>query len=274
VGFMLEKIPGIARSNKVRIIQLLEADLNQVLRAAFARNVTKLAQNHKGVIRDYQYGRPYRTCISPIINTLLTIQILVQKRTNGIVFDNDAKGCYDRIISGIYLASFRRLGYSKNSVRMIVKLWEQVEHHTSTGYGIYEATYSCTVYKLMYGINQGSYSSPILWALLNQLIMTALGEKFECIKLVSVDNSKGNTRPGDSFVDNRATGVTSDDTTREQVPLEETDLTTDEVELKDQMQVVIQFFLDLLHVTGGVLVQIYVRGTLSHTGGKKVYLNY
>jgi hypothetical protein len=35
------------------------------------------------------------------------------------------------------------------------------------------------------------------------------------------------------------------------VPLEETDLTTDEVELIDQMQVVIQFFLNLLQVTGG-----------------------
>jgi hypothetical protein len=116
VDIMLEKVPGIARSNKLRIIQLLELDLNQVLRAAFARNVTKLAQNHKGVISEHQYGWSHRTCISPILNKLLTIQILIHKRTNGIVFDNDAKGCYVRIISGISLASVRRLGYSKNSV--------------------------------------------------------------------------------------------------------------------------------------------------------------
>jgi hypothetical protein len=31
VDIMLEKVPGIAWSNKLRIIQLLEADLNQVL---------------------------------------------------------------------------------------------------------------------------------------------------------------------------------------------------------------------------------------------------
>jgi hypothetical protein len=48
--------------------------------------------------------------------------------------------------------------------------------------------------------------------------------------------------------------VTSDDTEREPVPLEETDLTIDEVELIDQMQVVIQFFLNLLQVTGEDLV--------------------
>jgi hypothetical protein len=75
--------------------------------------------------------------------------------------------------------------------------------------------------------------------------------KFDCIKLVSVDNSTTNTRPGDSFVDDTTTGVTSDDTSRDPVPIEVTDLTADEAELIDHMQVVIQFFLDLLQVTGG-----------------------
>jgi hypothetical protein len=39
IYIMLEKIPGVVRSNKLRIIQPLEADLNQVLRIAFARNI-------------------------------------------------------------------------------------------------------------------------------------------------------------------------------------------------------------------------------------------
>jgi hypothetical protein len=57
VDIMLEKIPRVARTHKFRIIQLLKADLKQVLRAAFARNITKLAQNHKGVISEHQYRR-------------------------------------------------------------------------------------------------------------------------------------------------------------------------------------------------------------------------
>jgi hypothetical protein len=75
--------------------------------------------------------------------------------------------------------------------------------------------------------------------LLNQLIMTALGEKFDCIKLVSVDNSTTNTRPVKSFVDDTTTGVTSDDTARDPVSIGVTDLTADEAELINQMQVVI-----------------------------------
>jgi hypothetical protein len=98
---MLEKIPGVPRSNKLRIIQLREADLNQVLRITFARNISRLAKEHFGIISEHQHGRANKTCLTPVPNKVLTVQLLIQKRTEGIVFDNDAKECYYRIISGI-----------------------------------------------------------------------------------------------------------------------------------------------------------------------------
>jgi hypothetical protein len=54
IDVMLEKTPGVVRSNKLKIIQLLEADLNQVLRIAFAKNITRLAKTHEGVIIKHQ----------------------------------------------------------------------------------------------------------------------------------------------------------------------------------------------------------------------------
>jgi hypothetical protein len=127
---------------------------------------------------------------------------------------------------------------------MLGKLWEQLEHHISTGYGISETMYIITVEKLLYGIGQGSCSSPILWALLNKLIMT-LGEKSECITLVSVDKSKTSTMHGGSFAVDTTPGATSDDTMREPAPIKEKELTVyevDEVAIIELMSVVIQFF--------------------------------
>jgi hypothetical protein len=175
IDIMLEKIPGVPRINKLRITQLLEADLNQVLRSAFARNISKLAQETPGIISEHHYRRSNQTCLTPVLNQLLTVQLLIQKKTNRIVFENDAKGCYDRIISGIALAVLRRIGYSENSVQMLGLLWAQLEHHVVTGCGISDASYKSTTDKLLYGIGQGSCSSPIVWALLNQLLFTALG---------------------------------------------------------------------------------------------------
>jgi hypothetical protein len=175
IDVMLEKIPGVVRSNKSRIIQLLEADLNQVLRIAFSRNIAKLAKNSKGIISDQQYGRAHATCMTPVLNKLLTVQLIIQKRTEGIVFDNDAKGLYDRIISGVVLASLRRLGYLKESVKMLGMLWAHMEHHVCTGFGVSDKTYGSTTEKILYGIGQGSCASPILWELINQLLLAALG---------------------------------------------------------------------------------------------------
>jgi hypothetical protein len=92
IDIMLEKIPGVVRSNMLQVIQLLEADLNQVLRKAFARNIVKLSKKNKVIINDHQYGRSHATCMTPGLNKLMTVQLLKQKRTEGIVFDNDAKG--------------------------------------------------------------------------------------------------------------------------------------------------------------------------------------
>jgi hypothetical protein len=83
--------------------------------------------------------------------------------------------------------------------------------------------------------------------------LTALGEKFDCIRLVSVDGVAEHVRPGDSFVEDTTTGVTNDDTRMDPVPVEVLDLTQSEEELIGQMQNIIQLFLDLLQVTGGEL---------------------
>jgi hypothetical protein len=193
---MLDKIPGVPSSNKLRIIQLLEADLNQVILIAFARNISRLAKEHSGIISEHQYGRANNTCVTPVLNKLLTVQLLIQKRTEVIVFGNDAKGYCDRIISGITLACLKRIRYSHKSVRMLGVLCSKLEHHFCKGYGVSEATYSSSLYRLLYGIGQGSCASPILWALLNQMLLAALGDNFDCIRLVTVGGIEEQIRPG------------------------------------------------------------------------------
>jgi hypothetical protein len=79
---MLEKIPGVVRSKKLRIIQLLDADLNQVLIIAFTINITRLATTHNDVIINHQYKQLHNTCFTPVLNKLLTIQLLIQKKTH------------------------------------------------------------------------------------------------------------------------------------------------------------------------------------------------
>jgi hypothetical protein len=136
---------------------------------------------------------------------------------------------------------------------MLGLLWAQLEHHVATGSGISAASYKRTKDKLLYGIGQGSCSSPIVWALLNQLLLTALGEEFDCISLVSVDGITTYTRPGESFVDDTTTCATDDNHNLDPISSTACGLTQEEDSLVARMEVIIQFFLDLLQVTGSDL---------------------
>jgi hypothetical protein len=90
-----------------------------------------------------------------------------------------------------------------------------------------------------YGIDQGRCSSPIVWALLNQLLLTALGQEFNCISLVSVDGRTTDTRPGDSFVDDTTTGATDDNTNLDPILSTVRGLTQEEDRLVARMEVII-----------------------------------
>jgi hypothetical protein len=217
-----------------------------VLRIALTRNIAKLANNHKGIISDHQYGRAHTTCMNPVLNKLFTVQLLIQKRTDVIVFDNDAKGFYDRIISGATLAALRRLGYSKESVKMLGLLWAQMEHHVCTDFGVLDKRYGFTIDKLTYGIGKCSCASPILWVLIQQLILDALGEKFTCIHLVAIYGVEEHIHPGDSFVNDTTTGTTNDYPELKTIPTDQVELNTSEGTLIAKMVEIIQFFLDLL----------------------------
>jgi hypothetical protein len=147
----------------------------------------------------------------------------------------------------------KRIGYSNNSVLLLGLLWAQLEHNTATAYGVSDKTYSSTLKKLrlLCGIGQGGCASTIFWALLNQLLLTALGgEKCDCIRLVSVDGVAEHVIPGDSFVDDTPTGVTNDNTTMDPLQIEVLYLKQSEEELIGKMQKIIQLFLDSLQVTG------------------------
>jgi hypothetical protein len=127
-------------------------------------------------------------------------------------------------------------------------------------FGVLDASYKSTTDKLLYGIGQGSCLSPIVWGLLNQLLLTALGEEFDCISLVSVGGRTTDTHPEDSFVDDTTTGATDDNHNLESIPSSVCGLAQEEESLVARMEVIIQFFLDLLLVTGSDLVPWWHKG--------------
>jgi hypothetical protein len=133
---------------------------------------------------------------------------------------------------------------------MLGLLWAQIQHHICTVFSVNQDTYGFFIDKLLYGIRQGSCALAILWALLSHIILAALEERFDCIRLEEVDGVKAHIRPGDSFIDDTTCGATYDNVDMEPVPASVTHLTDGEEALVNRIEEIIQFFLDLLQVTG------------------------
>jgi hypothetical protein len=62
------------------------------------------------------------------------------------------------------------------------------------------------------------------------------------------------TCPGDSFVDDTTTGATDDNRHLKPIPSSVSEFTQEEEGIVARLEEIIQFFLDLLQVTGGDLV--------------------
>jgi hypothetical protein len=79
--------------------------------------------------------------------------------------ENDATGCYDRLVNNLILLVLWKLGISKTATTSLGKLWDQTIHLIKTIYGTSDITYTSTVDMPLYGPGQGSMCGPIFWLL-------------------------------------------------------------------------------------------------------------
>jgi hypothetical protein len=122
-----------------------------------------------------QYGSvPGRHCISAVIKKVLCHDDLRVTKRTGAFLENDAVGCYDRIVNNLVLMLMIKLGIPKSVTACIGDLWDNVVHLIKTINSISSVTYGNTSRKPLYGPGQGSTCGPVFWLLCYWVIVTLL----------------------------------------------------------------------------------------------------
>ena len=103
----------------------------------------------------------------------LSKDLATQLKQNSASMDNDATGCYDRIIVSLGMIACRRLGMPKNAIKTQTDALQFMKYVVKTVFGISDNNYEGTIFEPLFGTGQGSGASPAIWLALDVIMLNA-----------------------------------------------------------------------------------------------------
>lgn len=158
---VLEKGKGDYIEN-LRIIQLLEADLNFVLRLIRGRRLNRAAHGHRGIMIHHNMR-----CLVPYVTVqkVLFADLLRQTHQVGAIAEFDVKAAYDRVIPALAAVTCRWMGLPEAACDFMTHLIGNMEYRIGTVRGVSEGSFVASADNSSpgQGTMQGSGLSPTIF---------------------------------------------------------------------------------------------------------------
>ena len=200
---MIEKNKDIGpRIDKLRVINLLEANYNFVLKLIWGRRLIRRASEQR-LISPAQHARPGHIAQSTVLSKVISYDLIRLARLTAASMDNDAAGCYDKIVPPHGMLCCRRLGLPKSAAKMLATVLNNTVFYLRTGHGISARTYCTNSIRRILGSGQGSGASPCIWTAILDTILWSVAQKYTCLRITSPTGIITD-KVGDPYVDDTA----------------------------------------------------------------------
>ena len=169
---MLEKIAGICLVEKLRYIQLYEADFNFYNQFVFGkRAMNSLTEN--GFIPEELFSQKGSTAEDAKFDKTLTMDISRQSRTPMTIISADAANCYDRVNHIIMsLVWLTLLNGNTSAVVVALICLQTMKFFQRTGFGESKTFIGGKeLLKYIMGLGQGSRAAPPSWIQLSSVLI-------------------------------------------------------------------------------------------------------
>ena len=121
-----------------------------------------------------QWGsRPNRSSTDAILIKRLLCDGLALLRHSAVLFNNDFKAAFDRMISSVGNIALKRLGAKKNAVSTLLQTLQEMQYQVRSSLCLSTQSFSNNDDWVL-GTLQGSDASPCLWTAITCVLLNAL----------------------------------------------------------------------------------------------------
>ena len=238
---MLEKIAGVCLVDKLRAIQLYEADFNFYNQFIFGRvAMNKISEN--GLIPEELFSQKGSTAEDAKFDKTLTADLSRQSRQPMTIVSADAAYCYDRVNHVIMsLVWLTLLDGNISPIVVALTCLQTMKFFQRTGFGESKTYFGGRqLVKYIMGLGQGSRAAPPSWIQLSAVLVNVYKQLGLGSYLIDPITTESVYSMGAIYVDDADLYTSSEDL-------------TNEVDLVVQTQNNVDQWNDLLKASGGAL---------------------
>ena len=128
----------------------------------------------KKLLNEKQYARRKMTTIANIISRTLTFSYHLIKGEEFAHIDYDAKNCFDRVVPEVAALAANRMGMNCVNTNFMTQVFHNFKHFLVIKQQRSTTFYSDSPLLRILGVGQGMGWSPMLWNLVNDVILTVM----------------------------------------------------------------------------------------------------
>ena len=225
IQIRIPKKAGIPHIDKLRMIQLLEFDMNAQFGTTIGRQMIWNAEDNGQFSETPNFGnRPNTQVSSCTLLKKISYDLMRQMLISGAVCNNDLAKCYDRVHAGIGMITCQRLGVPKKITDLKLKLLDRIKIYTRSAFGLAPTPFGNTNAQhppntrtpqvptnpmentpisigTLYGVLQGSQDAGAIWLSLWAVLYIVLNMITPGLEFSSADYMLQSKRKAEAFVD-------------------------------------------------------------------------
>ena len=156
------KEPGNPLITKLRVTQLLEADMNFTFRLLWWKHLVHCTLSQIA-LTPLNFGvRPGCRVYSALLLKSLSYDYIRCSCLNAVIFNNDAKACFVRIIPSIGLMATERLGIPPTTSACMLATIQGMNFYIQTAHSVSPGFFTSTLSALILGVLQCSRAVPCI----------------------------------------------------------------------------------------------------------------